>query len=310
MPKAARTSRRQLPKFISPMLISPGEEPSDSNDWLYEVKWDGMRALAYVDGKDRYRLINRHGTVLTEAYPELHGLGKLPSGTVLDGELICLREGKPELDLVLSRMHLTSDRKIKAASRGTPATFIAFDQLYIGFESILRKSLEARREALTETAEAFDNCRIVLSETFVGSGKRLFNEAVSRGLEGIVGKRRNSTYLTDKRTTSWLKFKRSEMIVCVVIGFTPDGDDDFEDLYLAAEENGTLRYVGKVGCGFTNLMRRELNEFLWSHRRAKPVTPCKGKGVWVEPAMFGRVTYLLRTSEGHLREPVFREIVR
>jgi ATP-dependent DNA ligase len=162
---------------------------------------------------------------------------------------------------------------------------------------------------------AADAGRVVVSEGVVGDGKAYFDQACRQGLEGVVAKRLNSPYLPGKRTDAWVKIKRCQILCCVVIGFVPDdeGRRDFSALIVATSEGsdgGQLTCVGKVGSGFDEATRQRVNDYLWSNLIAKPVIPAIVKGGrWVEPALFCQVRCMERTTNGHLRAPVFLGII-
>src|SRR5581483_3778556 len=124
----------------------------------------------------------------------------------------------------------------------------------------------------------------------------------------IVAKRLNSRYLPGKRSPAWVKIKRHEIVSCVIIGFVPEGKDDFGALIIAADVGGTICCVGKVGTGFDRALRQRINRFLWSHLREKPVVPSTVTGNWVEPGLYCTVKCMEWTSGGQLRAPAFGEL--
>lgn len=290
------------------MLAKIGE-PFDSDDHLFEVKWDGMRALAFTD-RGGLRMFNRQRTALVASYPDLGFLAELPAGLVLDGEIVVTREGKPDFQLVMRRQHARAPMRIQSLARSLPATYIVFDLLYEDFAPITDRPLAERRERLQRLVEACPHDQLVLSEGVVGQGRALFEHASDQGLEGIVGKRLDSKYLPGRRSDSWLKMKRAVTVHCAILGFLPDGDDDFKSLVIALEEDGQLRCVGQVGSGIDRAARAELNGLLWSRLRETPLVPAEARAKWVEPGLYCTVSYLERTSNGGLRAPVFIELIR
>src|SRR6266849_8637969 len=158
----ARSILTELPRFIPPMLAKSGV-PFDSQEHLFELKWDGTRALAFVDGRG-YRLVNRHRADVTDRYPEFGFLNDLPTGIVLDGEVVVLRQGKPDFRLLLSRNQALASLKIQSLARTFPATYIVFDLLYDRFESLTALPLRARRQRLEAVVRACANARLVFSE--------------------------------------------------------------------------------------------------------------------------------------------------
>src|SRR5437762_3693117 len=153
-----------LPTFIQPMLAKPGQ-PFDSSDYLYEIKWDGTRCLCFVDGRTAagYRLVNRRRIDMTERYPEFAFLAKLPTGTVLDGEMIVLRDGKPDFGLLQSREQTQSALKIRTKARAMPATYVVFDILYERGRAVLDRPLYERRELLEQHVTQIGRPELVLS---------------------------------------------------------------------------------------------------------------------------------------------------
>jgi DNA ligase D-like protein (predicted ligase) len=298
---------RELPAFIEPMLAKPGE-PFDSDQYLFEIKWDGTRTLAFIE-TGGYRLLNRRRVDMTGRYPELDFLATLPPGTVLDGELVVMHEGKPSLAMLQSREHTRSPLRIRTLARQIPATYLVFDQLYHDYQSLMTQPLRERRELLRQTVKTCGHPRLIVSEGVVARGKAFFEETCRQGLEGMVAKRLNSRYLPGKRTDAWIKVKRRQSMYCAIIGFLPFGRDDFGSLILAAEEGGQLRCIGKVGSGFDTRLRERLNPLLWSRLIPKPVVATKLRGKWVQPGLYCRVSYLERTPNGELRAPVFEELV-
>ena len=294
----------RLPQFIEPMLARAAE-PFDSDDYLFEIKWDGTRALAFVE-EGAWRLVNRRRVEMAWRYPEMSCLAQLPSGTVVDGEVVVLRAGKPDFPSLLVREQCRSDLKLGQLVRTHPATYVVFDLLYESGRSIMARPLTERRERLREVMAACSAPQVVVSDGVVGAGKAYFRAACEQELEGVVAKRLDSRYQAGQRTGAWLKIKQCEMLCCVIVGFVPEGTNDFGALICAAtDESGELTCVGKVGTGFDLPMRARLNAYLWSHLRDKPVIPCDVKGLWVEPGLYCHVRCMYRTRDGHLREPVF-----
>lgn len=306
MAKAA-TKLQTLPAFIEPMLAKPGEA-FDSDKHLFEIKWDGTRTLAFIEG-GAYRLVNRRRIDMTDRYPEFAFLATLPVGTVLDGEMVVLRDGKPDFHLLQSRDQARVPFKIRTLARSTPATYIVFDLLYEEHQSIMPQPLHQRRERLRRLVQKSASPLLVLSEGVEGHGLAFFQEACRQGLEGMIAKRLESRYLPGKRTDAWVKVKRRADLLCAIVGFVPAGADDFRSLILAVQENGQLRCVGKVGTGFDRALRQRLNQSLWSRLRQTPLVPCSIKGKWVEPGLYCRVSFLERTPGGELRFPVFEEMM-
>ncbi len=201
----ARCPSSSLPPFVVPMLARPGA-PFDSDEHLFEIKWDGTRMLAFVE-RDGIRLVNRHRAEWTVQYPELAPLAKLPTGTILDGELVVFAEGRPDFCRLLSRDQTCDPFKIQLSSRLRPATYVVFDLLYDGYQPLLAQPLSERRRRLCQLVEQFDRPELALSEGIVGTGRALFAEVCRLGLEGLVAKRLASPYRPGRRTKDWIKIK-------------------------------------------------------------------------------------------------------
>jgi len=308
---AAADVVKPLPRFVEPMLARTGEA-FDSDEYLFELKWDGTRAMAFVEG-GAVRLVNRRRLDITHRFPDLAGLAKLPAGTLLDGEIVVLRaeDGKPDFSALQSRDHANAPQRIDWGAKLRPATFVAFDQLYRGGESIVDLPFHRRRTILSETLAGWRGPRVMLAQGVVGDGRAYFETVCREGLEGMIAKRLDSPYRPGDRSDAWIKVKRQQVVHCLVIGFVPDGAADFEALIIAAEENGVVRCVGKVGTGFDRRWRKRVNRYLWGHPVPEPVvSPGKYRrgGRWVAPGLYCAVRCMERTAGGQLRAPAVVEI--
>ena len=185
-----------MPHAIHPMLATLVDAPFDDDNWLYEVKWDGYRAIAYLDGKS-VRLVSRNQNDLTSAYPELHSIdGSIKARTaVLDGEIVALDdEGRPSFSLMQQRTGVgEGGRRIRRTRDDIPVAYFVFDLLYLDGYNLMRAELEQRKALLASILTASDALRY--SDHYVGQGTNLFRAAAERHLEGIVAKRRQSQYL-------------------------------------------------------------------------------------------------------------------
>jgi bifunctional non-homologous end joining protein LigD len=251
------------------------------------------------------RFMSRSGLDLTENYPGLSDLGSLPPGLVLDGELVAFQNGKPSFDLMLSR-----GKKPKAGS----VRFIAFDILYENYDPLVDLPLSERRQILERVLRASPVPQLVLSEGLPANGVALYQKACEQGLEGVMAKRLSSTYTPGRRSTSWVKIKRRIQIHAAVIGYIEKPGNDFQCLLVASnglpgEEGGPLRYVGRVGGGFTDAMRARVNALVREHPRKTPLVLCPEKARWVEPGLYCAVSFAELTTAGLLRAPVFEGLI-
>lgn len=298
---------RRLPEHVAPMLARIGE-PFDAADHLFEIKWDGVRAITYVESAT-LRMHGRRRRDLASRYPELKNLVTLPDGTVLDGELVVLQaDGRPDFGAIISREN-GSPARAEAAARVHPVTYIVFDMLYEDHRPLLDLPLSSRRQRLEALVAAAQIPRLVMSEAVVGNGRDLFVAACERGLEGIVAKRIDSRYRPGERTAAWQKIKPVQAINCLILGFEPDGARDFKSLIIATDFDGRLQCVGKVGSGLDRAAKTALLPQLQARRAKAPLVDTDLEGAWVEPGLFCRVSFLERTEAGSLRAPVFLGMV-
>lgn len=301
----------RLPERIEPMLAQLGE-PFDSPDFLFEVKWDGTRCIALIDA-DRIRLQNRRYIEMRERYPEFTCLQRLAPGTVLDGEIVVLEQGKPSFPKLQQREHLVDPNRIAIVARRLPATLIAFDLLYDAGECILRLPLVQRKARLDAVVRRLASPHVIASDYVPGEGVRYFNAAEKHGLEGIMAKRLNSPYVPGARSPHWLKIKVAQSGQYEIVGYTPhEKDRDAIGALIIGEKHGTRwDYKGKVGSGFTDVDRREFMKLLRSAPPlARPPRDGPKDGVWRQSGLRCVVRYFEKTKIGMLRAPVYKGIVQ
>lgn len=297
---------------IEPMLAQLVHEPIDSPEYLYEVKWDGIRAMISVDDGE-VRIRTRNKLDITERFPEL----LIPedafraAGALYDGEIVCLDEsGRPVFHDVIRRMQQTSPGAISRMRAKHPAVCYLFDCLYLDGRPIVNEPLERRRAWLVDSIKRQQTVYRV-SEA-MSEGRQLFEAASKMGLEGIVAKLRDSPYLPGKRNTSWLKIKSHSTLDCVILGYTKGKGSrapEFGALQLGRFRKGQLVYVGKVGGGFDDRQLKSIFAELKKIKeapRAVEEKPLDDKDtVWIEPVMVCEVRYTSLTKQQYLREPVF-----
>ena len=195
-----------LPKFIKPMLAAKTEAPFDSEQCSFEIKWDGIRCLAFIEG-ELVRLQSRHATEMTSHFPELACLNQLPPGTVLDGELVVFECGKPSLQKIQQRALLHNRVRLQLLRRAMPVTYMVFDLLYSKAKPLIWEPLMVRRQALKELIGQTPLPGVLVSQGVLKDGCRLFAHVVRLGLEGVMAKRLDAPYLPGKRSRSWQKIK-------------------------------------------------------------------------------------------------------
>lgn len=249
LPDAAR---KPMPSAIHPMLATSVDKPFDSPDWLFEIKWDGYRAIAFIDD-GRVRLVSRNQNDLSAQFPELAPLAKFVKArrAILDGEIVALDDaGRPSFSLMQQRTGFRPGKPRVARREGVPVIYYAFDLLYLDDADLRRTPLERRKHLLQEHLTASEIVRF--SDHYPERGVALFAAAGQKGLEGIVAKKRASFY-EETRSRDWLKIKITQRQECVVGGYTdPEGSRDyFGSLVLGLyDKRGRLIHVGQVGSGF------------------------------------------------------------
>ncbi len=298
-----------MDRTIRPMLAHKAE-PFDSEDFIFEPKFDGTRAIAFVGKKTR--LQNRRLLNITARYPELEFSGQLKAReAVLDGEIVVLEGGKPSFRALQMREHTDKELRIEFLSKRMPATFMAFDLLYIDGKPLINRPLVERREKLREIVVEGPN--LLLVEYAEEHGKRYFEEVVRHGLEGAMAKRKLSTYQIGKRSRDWLKLKNIKTMDCVILGYTL-GEGwrrrYFGALVLGAYHLGKLVYVGRVGTGFDEESLKWLTDLLKSRETAeKPIDLVKPYVIrWVRPELVCEVKFMELTPDLKLRAPSFKRI--
>jgi bifunctional non-homologous end joining protein LigD len=288
---------------LLPMLAVPGE-PFDSAEHLFEVKWDGVRALAQ-NGPGGWALWGREGADYRARYPELAALGRLPAGTVLDGELVRAGPaGLSDLAATLSRHRLTHPARIDQASRRQPVGYVVFDLLYLRGRSLLGQPLRARRAALQDLLQRVAAPCLVFSAGVAGAGQAFFHAAVAQGQEGVMAKHLASRYRPGRRTAAWRKTKPRQVVPCVIVGWAAD-HGALRRLQVAAPRAGHLQYVATLEGGWSVAEAAWLQRWLVDHRRARPVVVCPPGTAAVEPARYCRVRCLGWTAAGRLRSARF-----
>jgi bifunctional non-homologous end joining protein LigD len=296
-----------LPEHIEPMLATSGE-PFDSPAHVFELKWDGVRAMAYAE-HGTLRMHGRRRRDLAARYPELAFLAALPSGTVLDGELVVLQPGgRPDFGAIVGRENMAPARALVAAAQ-RPVHYVVFDLLYRGGENWMTRPFAERRAALAELLAAIASPRLLTSDGVAAHGRALFAAAQQQALEGIVGKRLDAPYRPGERGDAWIKIKLQQQVHCLILGFEPDEIGDVRSVIVASDFGGELRCVGKVGSGLTVAQRAELRRLLTARRASRPLVDAGMAGQWVEPGLYCTVRFLERTESGSLRAPVFVGLV-
>ncbi|HSP76139.1 MAG TPA: ATP-dependent DNA ligase [Cryobacterium sp.] len=313
-----RSARRTR---YGPMLATLGSiaDLPEEDDWTYEMKWDGIRALAYLtaDEPDRVvRLFTRNGNDVTHAFPEL--VRALPGAVsadsaVLDGEIVAIDSGgRPSFGRLQTRLGLTDRRQIKQAQASAPVHFLAFDVLERDGEPLLDLAYTARRQVLEEIVTGSDAVQV--PPVFTGDSAEAVAASSELGLEGIVAKTRTGRYEAGRRSRSWIKIKHHRSQEAVIGGWRPGNGrrtDSVGSLLLGIPDGDVLRYIGRVGTGFRDADLDDLRARLDAiESSANPFTGVPAEDArdarWVRPVLVGEVEFSEWTATGRLRHPVWR----
>jgi bifunctional non-homologous end joining protein LigD len=290
------------------MLATPGALP-DGPEWLFEVKWDGMRLLADVADR-KVRLFSRSERDVTANFPELADLVKLAPDVLLDGEVVLLENGVPSFAALADRMHGPVSPRV---ARARPVTFMVFDVLRLYGVPLLDRPFQERRGTLERLS--LDTVPVLsLSPTYT-DGRALLEATLQRGMEGIVAKRRDAVYRPGRRSSSWTKVTHRHTQACLVGGWRPERSSAgrIGALLLGVPDGGGLRYAGRVGSGLAGeLVQRVLRERLVEASMSPfagplPRTETAGSR-WCEPLTVVEVSHTGWTEGGRLRQPVFRGV--
>jgi bifunctional non-homologous end joining protein LigD len=304
--------REPMPESIQPMLATTGDLPAGDN-WAFEVKWDGVRAIGYAEG-GRLRLASRRTTSITARYPELRELGRAVGAheAVLDGEVVAFDEhGKPSFQRLQRRMHLTSESLVRRLSQSDPVVYVIFDLLYLDGHALMDLPYEERRARLLELD--LNGPAWQTPNHHVGDGEALLAASRAQGLEGIVAKRLDCPYTPGRRASGWVKVKNVRR-ADVVVGGWIEGEGGRSGrlgaLAVGWYQDGELFYGGRVGSGFTEAELTRVGKLLKPLTRAdSPFTagtkPAK-QTHFVDPELVAAVDYGDITDAGTLRHPRYK----
>jgi bifunctional non-homologous end joining protein LigD len=307
--------KRPMPTAVHPMLATTVEEPFDDPEWLFEIKWDGYRAVAFL-AKNKVRLVSRNQNDLTAQYPELHNLSSFIKAetAVLDGEIAALDEhGRSSFSLMQQRTGIREGRRRTASRRDISVLYYVFDLLYLDGYDLRRVPLEQRKDVLARIVDATGPVRY--SDHFF-QGKALFDAAKQKGLEGILAKCRTSHY-EERRSREWLKIKITQTLDCVIGGYTdPEGTRAyFGSIVLGLyDKRGDLIHAGQAGTGFDQATLKAVWQELKKRETDRTPFPhgvdALRKAHWVKPELvaeikFSEWTHVTAEGGAKLRAPVF-----
>ncbi|MEO5673583.1 MAG: non-homologous end-joining DNA ligase [Chitinophagales bacterium] len=282
------------------MLATIGKGPFDGEDWIFEMKFDGYRAIAEMNGRD-VKLYSRNGLDFQKDYPAVFdALKKLNGHAILDGEIVALdKNDKPSFQLL---QQIGDNPSI-------PLYYYVFDLLELNGKEIQQLPLIQRKELLQKLLKK--NKVIRYSDHVEREGKKFFKLIVRENLEGMIAKRSSGIYETGRRTTGWLKIKYHHEQEAIIVGFTdPQGGRKFfGSLLLAVNKNRKLHYTGNAGTGFNDKTLKELYDkmkpLITDHSPFTERIVCKGHITWIRPMLVANIKFSEWTQDEHMRHPVF-----
>ncbi|MGI8505986.1 MAG: DNA ligase D [Solirubrobacteraceae bacterium] len=317
MDPPADPDREAMPERILPMLAGAGQLPKPERGWSFEVKWDGVRAIAYVK-PGRLRLESRNLREITDGYPEVRGvlrnLGMREA--VLDGELVAFDDaGRPSFERLQRRMHVTASSSVRRLAASTPVVYAIFDLLYLDGRNLMAQPYKERRERLEELGLGGPAWRV--PAVHGGPGQRLLDATAAQGLEGIVAKRRDSRYEPGRRTGAWVKIKHTRRQELVIGGWLPGEGRRTDRIgallmghYQGVGKARRLRFAGRVGTGFTDRTLEQLGAKLAPLRRDNgpfdPAPKLPRNAVFVEPELVAEIEFTEWTADGVMRAPSYK----
>ncbi|MCU1462576.1 MAG: hypothetical protein JWO37_2651 [Acidimicrobiales bacterium] len=306
----------KVAKAIPPMLATPAKAMPRGDDWATEVKWDGVRVMARIDGDD-LMLTSRNLLDITGRYPELGGLTEALKGrgvVVLDGEVVAFGEdGRPSFQRLQERMHVASAAGVRARMADVPILYAIFDVVVLGGNTLFDQPWTARRELLESLELNGASWQVPAAHLGAEAGASVFDATKEAGLEGVVTKRTNSRYEPGKRSRNWLKVKHTRSQELVIGGWA-SGEGRRAGRIGALlmgyyDEHGALHYAGNVGTGFTERMLEELEATFAPLVRPDPPfaePPRLPNVTWLDPKLIAEVAFTEWTREGTMRHPSFK----
>ena len=305
--------RKPMPDRIEPMMARVGTRvPTPDSAWGFEFKWDGIRAIAYVEG-GRVRLISRSGEEITPRYPEIHAMGRAIGSreVILDGEVVALDEkGRPSFEEIQQRMGLNSESEIRRKMKVVPVTYMIFDLMWQDGHPLLKEPYAERRRLLERLKLAGDSWQTPPYEK--GGGQAMLEASAKAGLEGVMAKKLDSPYEPGRRSGVWIKVKNRNRQELVIGGWL-EGEGKRRGhpgaLLVGYREDGKFVYAGKVGTGFTDAMLDRLQALL-EPLEVKASQFDSGSppraAHFVKPKVVAEFEFVEWTRSGQLRAPSFK----
>src|SRR6476620_2502054 len=281
-----------MPEFIKPQLATLKSRAPKGEQWLHEIKYDGYRIQVHLN-RGRKKVFTRNGLDWTKRFTEIAGALAIPGEAIIDGEVVVVHEG---------RTHFSELQAELAAGRQGRLVYYAFDLLWRNGDLRKLPQLERKQLLLDLLGENDVELPVLFSEHLTGDGQTMFEHAAKLNWEGVISKRADAPYRSE-RTEAWLKIKTVQREKFPVVGFVKD-PSGVAALYLGKQEGKELRYMGKVGTGWSRTKSAEIRKALDTvvspkQKLTKPIK--KPKATWVEPKFYADIEYRDITSEGLLR---------
>ncbi|HWI21407.1 MAG TPA: DNA ligase D [Baekduia sp.] len=301
-----------MPEKLVPMLAHAGPLPADEAGWAYEIKWDGVRALAY-SSPGRLRFFTRTLNEVTSRYPELHRLNRAlhHHTAIVDGEIVSFVDGKPSFEALQQRMNVGSESRIKRFAKEAPVTFVAFDLLWLDGHSLTGETYADRRDLLARLE--LDGERWQTPAYATGGGADLLKATADQGLEGIIAKRLDSRYEPGRRSQAWVKVKNVAGQEVVIGGWTPGAgkrSSTVGALLVGIRDGDSLRYCGRLGTGFDDAELDRLTKLLQGlERKTSPFNPdakLPKNAHFATPKLVAEAEFAEWTRDGLMRAPRYK----
>jgi len=305
--------RKPMPERIEPMMAKLGAAiPTPDTAWGFEFKWDGIRALAFVDG-GRVRLVSRSGEDITPRYPEVHAMGRTIGSreVILDGEVVALDDkGRPSFEQIQQRMGLTSESEVRRKMKLVPVTYMVFDLLWQDGHALMPLQYKERRRMLADLKLAGDSWQTPQYE--IGGGQAMLEASAKAGLEGVMAKKLTSPYEPGRRSGAWVKVKNRNRQELVIGGWL-EGEGKRRGhpgaLLVGYYDHSKFAYAGKVGTGFTDAMLEKLQSLIEPLEQASSpfdVGKPPKAAHFIKPKLVAEFEIVEWTRSGQLRAPSFK----
>lgn len=294
-------------KSVQPMLLKEAK-PFDNQDYIFELKLDGIRCLAYIDKKSVV-LRNKRNKDVSFLYPELDKMNLcIHKRCILDGELVILSNGQPDFFQLQRRSLLSDSFKIELFSKTNPVFFVAYDILYLDHQELIDLPLLKRKQILESNIT--EGHQLMLSRFLEEKGISFFNQVKKEHLEGIVAKKKNGKYYMGKRCDEWIKMKVLQEEDLWIIGYELTKPNQIKSLVFGKFNLQTKKWVyrGKVALGIPDYIKEYILK-LSKKNLDVPYFSNQKNIIWIKPTLQGKVSYMQLTKSQTMRQPVFKGLI-